>query len=138
MRPRTLADPPNPATKWIEVTGCRRTSRRYDGLRLSSGRQSGASGGSGGPPGSVEVAIPWSSFAGMGFGPGVPFRFTMTIARGNLAFPVGGQDFTPDGAVEDLMSEAVAMTTTTTTTGCPGMGVNTTFCELGTVAPMPT
>jgi hypothetical protein len=54
----------------------------------------------------------------------------MTIARGNLAFPVGGQDFTPDGAQEDLMSESVATTTTTSTNSCPGMGIGATFCEL--------
>jgi hypothetical protein len=54
----------------------------------------------------------------------------MTVARGNLAFPVGGQDYTPDGAHEDLMSEPVAGTTTTSTVGCPGMGLNNTFCEL--------
>jgi len=131
MRPRTGADPADPTTKWIVATGCPPDfAGDNTNCDFPPAVNPGASGGSGGPPGSVEVAVPWSSFAGMGFAPGVPFRFTMTIARGNLAFPIGGQDFTPDGAVEDLMSEAVAMTTTTTTTGCPGMGVGNTFCEL--------
>lgn len=94
----------------------------------------GQSGGSGGPPGSIEVAIPWSAFAcadcPTGFVPDVPFRFAMTVARGNLAFPVGGQDYKPDGAHEDMLTEAVAGTTTTSTNNCPGFGVATTFCEL--------
>jgi hypothetical protein len=54
----------------------------------------------------------------------------MTVARGNLAFPIGGQDFKPDGAHEDVMSEAVGRTTTTSTNSCSGMGIGTTFCEL--------
>ena len=57
-------------------------------------RAAGQSGGSGGPPGSVEVAIPWTAFGcadcPAGFAPGVPFRFAMTVARGNL----GGARFT--------------------------------------------
>lgn len=131
MRPRIATDPPDPANPWIVVTGC---PPDFVGDNTNCdfppAVNPGASGGSGGPPGSIEVAIPWSSFVGTGFGPGVPFRYTMTIARGNLAFPVGGQDFTPDGAQEDLMSEAVASTTTTSTSSCPGMGLNNTFCEL--------
>lgn len=126
MRPRTPADPIDPTTPWIEVTGC---PPDFVGdttvCDFPPAVNPGASGGSGGPPGSVEVAIPWSAFAGTGFGPGVPFRFTMTIARGNLTL-----DFKPDGAIEDVMSEAVALTTTTSTSGCPGMGIGTTFCEL--------
>ena len=94
----------------------------------------GASGGSGGPPGSVEVAIPWSAFGCTGcpaacncpgFGPDKPFRFTMTVARGNLTY-----DFAPDGAHEDVMSEAVAGGSTTTTDSCPGFGIGNTACEL--------
>jgi hypothetical protein len=94
----------------------------------------GASGGSGGPPGSVEVAIPWSAFGCTGcpdacvcpgFGPGDPFRFTMTVARGALNI-----DFAPDGAHEDVMSEPVAGSSSTTTNSCPGMGSGTTQCEL--------
>ena len=41
----------------------------------------------------------------LGFGPGVPFRYTMTVARGSLTL-----DFKPDGAHEDLLSEPVAGT----------------------------
>jgi hypothetical protein len=86
----------------------------------------GASGGSGGPPGSVEVAIPFSAFgAASGFGPNVPFRYTMTIVRGSLTL-----DFRPDGAHEDFLSEVVAQTTTTSTQSCPGPGISSTFCEL--------
>jgi hypothetical protein len=94
----------------------------------------GQSGGSGGPPGSVEVAIPWSAFGCTGcpddcscpgFGPGQDFRFTMTVARGTLTL-----DFTPDGAHEDVLSEAVAQTTTTTTDSCAGFGIGNTACEI--------
>jgi hypothetical protein len=49
----------------------------------------------------------------------------MTIARGSLTL-----DFKPDGAHEDVISEAVALTTTTSTNSCPGMGIGNTFCEL--------
>jgi hypothetical protein len=49
----------------------------------------------------------------------------MTVARGTLTL-----DFTPDGAHEDVMSEAVAGTTTTTTNSCPGFGIGTTSCEI--------
>jgi len=94
----------------------------------------GASGGSGGPPGSVEVAIPWSAFGCTGcpaacscpgFGPGQDFTFTMIVARGNLTL-----DYTPDGAIEDVMSEDVAGTTTTTTNDCFGFGLGNTLCEI--------
>lgn len=94
----------------------------------------GASGGSGGPPGSIEVAIPWEAFGCTGcptacscpgFGPDVPFRFNMIVARGTLSL-----DFTPDGAHEDVMSEAVASTTTTSLDNCPGFGTVNTDCEL--------
>lgn len=135
MRPRTAGDPPDPANPWVNVTGC---PPDFIGdttdCDFPPAVNPGQSGGSGGPPGSVEVAIPWSAFGcaqcPTGFGPGVPFRFAMTVARGNLAFPVGGQDFKPDGAHEDVMSESVARTTTTSTNSCPGMGLGTTFCEL--------
>ena len=126
MRPRTPADPVDPTTPWIPVTGC---TPDFVGdttvCDFPPAVNPGASGGSGGPPGAVEVAIPWSAFAGTGFGPGVPFRFTMTIARGSLTI-----DFKPDGAHEDVLSESVAGTTTTTTSSCPGMGLSTTLCEL--------
>jgi hypothetical protein len=94
----------------------------------------GASGGSGGPPGSVEVAIPWSAFGCTGcpdacscpgFGPGQDYRFTMVIARGTSTL-----DYSPDGAIEDLFSEGVGGTTTTTTNDCPGFGITTTNCEI--------
>jgi len=94
----------------------------------------GASGGSGGPPGSVEVAIPWEAFGCTGcpgacdcpgFGPGVPFRFAMGISRGTTSL-----DFTPSGAHEDVMSEAVASTTTTSLDSCGGFGIVNTDCEL--------
>jgi hypothetical protein len=94
----------------------------------------GASGGSGGPPGSVEVALPWSMFGCTGcpdacvcpdFGPGQDYRFTMIIARG-----AADLDFAPDGAIEDTISESVAGTTTTTTNSCPGFGTGNTTCEI--------
>jgi hypothetical protein len=85
----------------------------------------GASGGSGGPPGSVEVAIPWSAFMDAGVGPGVDYRYTIIVARGSNTL-----DYTPDGAVEDVMSEPVAGATTTTTDSCPGFGIGNTNCEI--------
>ncbi len=114
----------------------------------------GASGGSGGPPGSVEVAIPWCAFgctgcpeltpgsgldacgnpsgAGCvcaGFGPGKDFRFSMMVARGRTDF-----DFAPDASIEDTMSEVALGTTTTTTDSCGGSGtppgLDATMCEL--------
>jgi hypothetical protein len=126
MRPRTAADPVDPTTPWVPVTGC---TPDFAGdttvCDFPPAVNPGASGGSGGPPGSIEVAIPWTAFAGSGFGPGVPFRFTMTIARGSLTI-----DFKPDGAQEDVLSESVAQASSTTTSSCPGMGIATTFCEL--------
>ena len=94
----------------------------------------GASGGSGGPPGAVEVAIPWSAFGCTGcpaacscpgFGPGQDFSFSMIVARGATAL-----DYVPSGAIEDVMSEDVAGTTTTTTNDCFGFGLGNTLCEL--------
>ena len=127
MRPRTISDPVDPTTPWIPVTGC---TPDFVGdttdCDFPPAVNPGASGGSGGPPGSVEVAIPWSAFAGSGFAPGVPFRYTMTIARGSLTL-----DFKPDGAHEDLISETVALTTTTSASSCTGVGIDKTFCELG-------
>ena len=94
----------------------------------------GASGGSGGPPGAVETTIPWDQFGCTGcpaacscpgFGPGQDFQFTLMIARGTTDF-----DYDPDGAIEDVFTEAVAGTTTVTGDSCPGMGIGTTDCEL--------
>jgi len=94
----------------------------------------GASGGSGGPPGGIEVAIPWSAFGCTGcpgscscpdFGPGQDFAYTLVISRGEF---VG--DFVPRGEIEDVMSEAVGGLTTRTTDSCPGTGIGTTACEI--------
>jgi len=122
------------ATAWSPVTGC---VPDFSGdstvCDFPPAVNPGASGGSGGPPGSVEVAIPWSAFGCTGcpaacscpgFGPGKPFRFTMTVARGSLSL-----DFSPDGAHEDVMSEAVAGTSTATTNNCAGFGIGNTRCE---------
>jgi hypothetical protein len=49
----------------------------------------------------------------------------MTIVRGSLTL-----DFKPDGAIEDVLSESAAGATTTTENACPGMGLQTTLCEL--------
>jgi hypothetical protein len=95
----------------------------------------GASGGSGGPPGSVEVAIPWSMFGCTGcpdacvcpgFGPGQDYKFTMIIARGESAI-----DYIPRGAIEDTLSECPAGRTSRTTDSCPGFGIGNTLCEIG-------
>ncbi len=85
----------------------------------------GEDGGSGGPPGSVEVAIPWSAFGDSGFGPGVPFRFSMMVSRGQFAL-----NYVPSGAIEDVLTEPVAQTTSTTNDSCPGYGIGNTACEV--------
>jgi hypothetical protein len=123
-------------TAWTTVKGCEPDFvGDTDDCDFPPAVNPGQSGGSGGPPGSVEVAIPWSAFGCTGcpddcvcpgFGPGQDFRFTMTVVRGELVPP----DFIPDGAHEDLMSEAVAQTTTTSTDSCPGFGIGNTACEL--------
>lgn len=83
----------------------------------------GSSGGSGGPPGAVEVAIPLSALPG--FDPTQGFRYTMSVTRGDSSL-----DYSPSGAHEDALSEAVAGATTTTLDNCPGMGAVTTECEI--------
>ena len=94
----------------------------------------GASGGSGGPPGGIELAVPWSAFGCTGcpaacvcpgFGPGQDFSFTMLVARGTNTL-----DYTPDGAIEDVMSEVAAGTYTTSTSSCAGFGTGNTDCEI--------
>jgi hypothetical protein len=80
------------------------------------------------------VAVPWSAFGCTGcpaacscpgFGPGQDYRFSTVVARGTTTL-----DYTPDGAIEDVFSEATAQTTTTTTDSCPGFGIGTTACEI--------
>ena len=123
------------ATAWDPVYGCTPDNvgdgTECDFVPLVN---PGASGGSGGPPGAVEAAIPWEAFGCTGcpgacvcpgFGPDVPFRFTMSVSRGTTSL-----NFSPDGAHEDLLSEAVAGGTTATLDNCPGMGVVTSDCEL--------
>ncbi|MCP3937731.1 MAG: hypothetical protein GY708_20460, partial [Actinomycetia bacterium] len=60
-----------------------------------------------------------------GFGPGQPFRYSFIVHRGTLTL-----DFIPDGPIEDVLTEAVAQTTTTTNDSCPGFGIGTTACEI--------
>ncbi|HXV76938.1 MAG TPA: hypothetical protein VD788_11545 [Candidatus Polarisedimenticolaceae bacterium] len=130
MQPGSVVDP-NP---WDPVLGCAPDfAGDTTACDFPPAVNPGASGGSGGPPGSVEVAIPWSAFGCTGcpgacscpgFGPGQPFRFSMIVARGTLTL-----DFAPDGALEDVVSEAVAGTTTTSTNSCAGFGIGNTSCE---------
>jgi hypothetical protein len=47
------------------------------------------------------------------------------VARANFSV-----DYTPDGAIEDVQSEPLAGTTTTTADSCPGFGTVTTDCEI--------
>lgn len=132
MQPGTVVDPTSP---WDPVLGCPPDFvGDTDECDFEPAVNPGQSGGSGGPPGSVEVAIPWSAFGCTGcpaacncpgFGPGQDFRFNIMVARGTLTL-----DFTPDAAIEDVMSEEVAATTTTTTNSCPGFGIGNTFCEI--------
>jgi hypothetical protein len=49
----------------------------------------------------------------------------MVVTRGTTSL-----DYTPDGAYEDVMSEAVASTTTTSLDSCGGFGAVNTDCEL--------
>ena len=88
----------------------------------------GEVGGSGGPPGVVEIAVPFSAFDCPGcpeFGPGQPYKFTLMIAAGDVLFPF----FTPSGPIEDTITEEVAGTFTTTQDSCT-IGTGTTDCEL--------
>jgi hypothetical protein len=129
MQPGTTIDPTSP---WDPVTGCTPDFVGDDDwCDFPPAVNPGATGGSGGPPGSVELAIPWSAFAGCtgctpGFGPGVDFRFNMSILRGTLTL-----DFIPDGAIEDTMSEVVARTTTVTPDSCSFPNkIDNTACEI--------
>ena len=132
LEPGTTVDP---FSTWDPVLGCEPDFVGDDTIcDFPPAVNPGASGGSGGPPGSIEVAIPWSAFGCTGcptacscpgFGPGQPFRFTMIVARGTLTL-----DFSPDGAHEDVMSEPVSGTTSTTTDSCPGFGIGNTACEI--------
>lgn len=85
-------------------------------------------------PPTIELAVPWSGFGCTGcplacscpgFGPGQAFTYTAVISRGEFFL-----DFVPRGEMEDVMSEAAAGTTTTTTNDCPGTGIGTTLCEI--------
>ena len=89
----------------------------------------GTPGGTGGPPGKIETAVPWAAFTCDGcptFLPGDPFRFTFISAEG-LASPI--PPFTPNGPIEDLVSEQVAGTHTTSPNSCTS-GPGSTSCEL--------
>ncbi|MCP3934018.1 MAG: hypothetical protein GY708_01450 [Actinomycetia bacterium] len=132
MNPGTTVDPTSP---WDPALGCTPDfvgdTTACDFAPLVN---PGASGGSGGPPGSVEVAIPWADFGCTGcpddcvcpgFGPGQPFRYSFIVHRGTLTL-----DFIPDGPIEDVLTEEVAQTTTTTNDSCPGFGIGTTACEI--------
>ncbi len=89
----------------------------------------GVAGGTGGPPGKIETAVPWSAFQCTGcpsFVPGDAFKFTYMNAAGT-ASPI--PPFTPSGPIEDLVTEEVAGTYTTTPNSCT-IGAGTTQCEL--------
>jgi hypothetical protein len=56
----------------------------------------------------------------------VDYRFTMSILRGTLTL-----DFTPDGAIEDVMSEVTAGGTTLTPDSCASADpIDNTLCEI--------
>jgi hypothetical protein len=79
-------------------------------------------------PHEYEIAVPWEAFDCAGcapFGPGDEFRWTMEVSRGELNL-----DYQPDGAIEDVMTEAVAGAWTTTSNGCAVPGTSTILCEL--------
>lgn len=123
LEPGTAIDPTSP---WDPVTGCAPDfAGDLDYCDFPLSVDPGFSGGSGGPPGAVEFAVPWSAFPPGTFGPGDDFRFTLVVVRGTFT-----TDFKPDGGIEDVMSEAVGGATTTTTDSCPGFGIGTTSCEI--------
>jgi hypothetical protein len=76
------------------------------------------------PAVALELAVPWTAFSG-DLAPGETFHLGMTVARGTITL-----DYTPDGPIEDALTEAVAGTTTSTPDDCPGTGTTTTLCEL--------
>ena len=122
MQPGPGGDPTSP---WEPVLGCT-PDFVGDTTECDFAPQvnPGASGGSGGPPGGVEVAIPWSAFPAGTLAPGVDFRFDVLIVRGNNT-----SDFRPDGAIEDNMSEVVAGINTKTMDSCAVGGTANTICE---------
>jgi hypothetical protein len=132
MEPGTTIDPTSP---WDPVTGCTPDfvgDNTYCDFPIVV--NPGTAGGPGGPPGSMEVQFPWEAFGCTGcpaacscpgLGPGVPFRFTMTIVRGALTL-----DYRPAGAHEDTISESVGGATTTSRDDCAGFGIGNTDCEL--------
>jgi hypothetical protein len=176
MQPGTTLDPDSP---WDMVTGCLDDTAGVDGVCAGSPHtlcandfecfpgsgpcifgvcdfepqvNPGQSGGSGGPPGAIEVAVPWCSFGCTdcpenpttpgfddcgdatlntgcvcsGFGPNQAFRYNLMVARGTQT-----EDFTVDGGIEDVMSETDGGVYTTSTDDCSGFGIGNTRCELG-------
>ena len=125
----------DPSSPWDTVFGCEPDFVGDDtACDFEPAVDPGASGGSGGPPGKVEVAIPWNAFGCTGcpgacscpgFGPGQDFRFMIMVARGTTSL-----DFRVDGAIEDVMSEAVGGTSTTSADDCAGFGTGNTNCEI--------
>jgi len=132
MEPGTTVDPASP---WDPVTGCTPDDGMdNDWCDVPPAVVAGPAAGSGGPPATVEFAVPWSHFGCTGcpgacscpgFGPGLEFTATLLLSRGTITL-----DFSPDGPIEDVLSEATAGTYTTTTHDCPGFGVGTTACEI--------
>ncbi len=81
-----------------------------------------------GVPGVLELAIPWEAFTCAGcvpLGPGDDFRWTVRMSRGKPNF-----DYIPDGPIEDVISEAVPGTWTTTADACATPGEAATLCEI--------
>lgn len=79
----------------------------------------------------IEVGVPWGMFApGPAFGPGSTANVTLLLAMDDIA--CSGVPGAPCAAVpeEDLLSEPVAGTWTTTPNNCP-TGGGATACELG-------
>ncbi|MCP3982149.1 MAG: hypothetical protein GY716_22815 [bacterium] len=86
------------------------------------------------PRARLEIAVPWSVFdctgcpaacSCPGFGPGLALGFTAVLAR-----QMPTLDYRPAGAIEDLFTEAVAGTTTSSPDDCPGNSHVTLQCEL--------
>lgn len=76
-----------------------------------------------GTPGTVEWAVPRADLVDLA--ENVDLRFTLLVTRGEFHL-----DYRPDGAIEDLFSEAIAGSATTSGDDCPAPGPGATLCEL--------
>lgn len=96
------------------------------GLWLSLGPVNLAWSGTG-VPGVVEIAVPWSTFTGPALGPGSVVSMTVMSAHSGSS---AGPSDAPATPPEDLISEVISGTFTTTPDSCPSGPAGGTPCEL--------